>query len=303
MERLFLKWLQSHIGVSEEVVLGPTDDAALVDFESGEHAVLSTDMLMDGVDFVCSDHDLALVGRKCMAVNLSDIAAMGAKPKYALVSLSIPYSWSAADTQKLMEGILGIARNYGAHVVGGDTNRWKHPLAVSITAIGTVAVGEAWCRQGARVGDRLVVTGPCGGSILGKHLEFSPRIPEADWLSQKTGVHAAIDVSDGLAWDTFQLATASGVGVVLNQEDIPITPAARDLARESEKTPLHHALNDGEDFEIVMAINPKSFLSISRDWPFEQPLIDFGEVVENPGFWIRQTDGSLVNCDPGGYEH
>ena len=303
MERLFLKWLQSQIGASEEVVLGPTDDAALVDFESGEHAVLSTDMLMDGVDFVCSDHDLALVGRKCMAVNLSDIAAMGATPKYALVSLSIPSSWSAADIQKLMEGILGIARNYGVHVVGGDTNRWKHPLAVSITAIGTVTVGEAWRRQGARVGDRLVVTGPCGGSILGKHLEFSPRIKEAAWLRQKTGVHAAIDVSDGLAWDTFQLATASGVGVVLNQEDIPITPAARDLARDSEKTPLHHALNDGEDFEIVMAIDPQSFLSISSEWPFAQSLIDFGEVVENPGFWIRQTDGSLVNGDPGGYEH
>ena len=116
-------------------------------------------------------------------------------------------------------------------------------------------------------------------------------------------MHAAIDVSDGLAWDTFQLARASDVGVVLNQEDIPITSAARDLARESKKTPLHHALNDGEDFEIVMAINPQSFLSISRDWPFEQPLIDFGEVVENPGFWIRHTDGSRVTCDPGGYEH
>ena len=172
VERLFEMVAIPHWSIRRSC-FDPTDDAALVDFESGEHAVLSTDMLMDGVDFVRSDHDRWSV--EGMAVNLSDIAAMGAKPKYALVSLSIPYSWSAADTQKLMEGILGIARNYGAHVVGGDTTAGSiHWPSVSLPL-------GPWPWERLGVGREALgiasSTGPCGGSILGRHLEFSPRIP------------------------------------------------------------------------------------------------------------------------------
>ena len=303
MEREFLNWLRTQMSGSEAVVLGPSDDCAIVNVSPGCQQVLTTDMLMDGVDFVCDQHDSTQIGRKCMAVNLSDLAAMGATPKFALVSLSLPHAWSVDETQKLMTGILSMSQEYGISVVGGDTNRWDRPLVVSITAIGEVAMGEAWRRSGAQVGDRLVVTGPCGGSLLQKHLHFLPKISEANWLREKSGIHAAIDISDGLAWDTFQLAKASGLSAILNESDIPVAQDAVNRSKETGWSPLQHAMEDGEDFELVLAVEPESLLSIQKDWPFEQPLVDFGEIVEDDGFWVRRPDGSMSNYRPEGYEH
>jgi thiamine-monophosphate kinase len=303
VERVFIDWLRSQVTSSESVVLGPADDCAIVDVNPGRQEVLTTDMLMDGVDFICSQQDLAQIGRKCMAVNLSDLAAMGATPKFALVSLSLPQAWSVDEAQQLMSGIFSMSQEFGISVVGGDTNSWNHPLAVSITAIGEVASGTAWRRGGAQVGDRLIVTGPCGGSILQKHLRFSPKILEAKWLRERSGIHAAIDVSDGLAWDTFQIAKASGWGVILNESSIPIAADAVARASETGRLPLNHAMEDGEDFELVLAVDPESLLAIQEDWPFAQPLVDFGEVVETEGFWLRDSDGVLSSYRPHGYEH
>lgn len=303
MERVFLDWLRSQISASEAVVLGPSDDCAIVNVSSGCQQVLTTDMLMDGVDFVCSQQDLSSIGRKCMAVNLSDLAAMGASPKFALVSLSLPQVWSVAQAQKLMNGILSMSQEYGMSVIGGDTNRWDRPLVVSITAIGEVASGEAWRRSGAQIGDRLVVTGPCGGSLLQKHLSFLPKIAEANWLREHRGIHAAIDISDGLAWDTWQLARASGLGAILNESDIPIAADAVIRAADTGRSALQHAMEDGEDFELVLAIEPKCLSSIQQNWPFQHPLVDFGEVVEADGFWVRGADGFMTSYRPNGYEH
>src|SRR5262249_46704657 len=152
-------------------------------------------------------------------------------------------------------GLREVADAFDTAVVGGDTNSWDGPLVVSVTLLGEAVPPGPVRRSGARAGDWLLVTGAFGGSILGKHLDFTPRVREALALHAAASLHAMIDVSDGLSRDVWHLCEESGCGAVLRAEAVPIDPAARRM--NDGKTPLEHALGDGEDFELAFAVSPE----------------------------------------------
>src|SRR5262249_21538661 len=154
----------------------------------------------------------------------------------------------------LYRGLRHVADAFDTVIVGGDTNSWGGPLVISVTLLGEATERGPVRRAGAKPGDWLLVTGPLGGSILGKHLDFTPRVREALQLHQFADLHAMIDISDGLAADVDHLCSESRCGAVLRAEAIPISEAARSI--HDGRSPLDHALSDGEDFELVFALPP-----------------------------------------------
>lgn len=303
MEAEFLRWLQQRVAISARSPLGLTDDAALLPWRDPQACVLTTDMLMDGVDFELSQIGARRAGYKALAVNLSDLAAMAARPIGALISLALPRSEAATLGPALFEGLLPLAADYGVAILGGDTNSWNGPFVISVTAVGEVSEQGALLRSGGRVGDTLVATGQFGGSLLGRHLDFRPRVEEALLLRSRYELHAGMDVSDGLSLDTSRLAAASGCGALLRLDWIPLAPTAFEIAATDGTSALEHALADGEDFELIMALPPSEAERLVADQPLDIPLTVIGSLVTQPGLWQqtdRETPRPLV---PRGYEH
>jgi thiamine-monophosphate kinase len=305
MENDLLRWFAANLPSHDRLVLGAGDDAAVIRLADGQHLVATTDMLMDGVDFRVGEHDAVRIGHKALAVNLSDLAAMGARPIAALVSLCLPQVGGESLTKQLYQGLLATAAKYDVAVAGGDTNSWAGPLVISVTALGEVAPQRVWRRSGAQVGDRILVTGSFGGSILGRHLDAVPRVPEALWLAEHADVHAAIDVSDGLSLDLSRVCEASGCGAVLDLKAIPISPDAEQLARERNDglSPLDHALADGEDFELVLVVPPSEAERLMELQPLGVSLTAIGTITGQPGLWSRVHDGNVQPLAPRGWEH
>ena len=248
-ERAFTRELARLFATEDPgVLLGIGDDAAVL--RTGPRTVAACDPVVEGVHFTRGD-SLALVGRKAVHRNLSDLAAMGALPRYLLVSLLLPGWFTAAARRQLVHGIAKAARGAHCAVVGGDVARTPGPLVVTVTALGA-APRRPLRRSGLRPGDHLHVTGPLGGSSAGRHLRFLPRVAEGAWLAGQRVVTAAIDVSDGLLLDLATLLEASDApGAVLDARAIPVHPAAHRMALSSGHTALHHALGDGEDHELL----------------------------------------------------
>jgi thiamine-monophosphate kinase len=298
-------WLVQRLPGDPRVPVGAGDDAAIVRITAGYELVATSDMLMDRVDFLVDRDPPQRIGRKVLAVNLSDLAAMAARPVGALVSLALPRREGASLARQLYEGLLPLASEMECPIVGGDTNSWDGPLVVSVTALGEVPAGRRWLRSGARPGDAIVVTGQFGGSLLGRHLDFVPRIREALWLAEHAQVHAAIDVSDGLSLDLSRLAASSGCGAVLELERVPVSAAARKLAAQagSAAEALDHALADGEDFELVLAVPPEEAQWLEQQQPLAVPLRRIGYFVESPGLFQHVPGGDPIPLPVRGYQH
>jgi thiamine-monophosphate kinase len=263
---------------------------------------------MEGVDFVLGpDCSARQVGHKALAVNLSDLAAMAARPEAAVVAVSLPRRHGDALGRGLVDGILALASGHGVALAGGDTNAWDGPLVISITAIGSVRPGRAWRRSGARPGDVLVVSGACGGSLLGRHLDVVPRCREAAVIADRFDVHAAIDVSDGLSLDVARMMQASGCGALLDMAAIPIHPDATRMAERPDdgRTPLDHALADGEDFELVLALPAADARMLAAEGAalLGTPFTVIGEVIPGSGLCTRSADGALRPIQPRGFVH
>ena len=205
--------------------------------------VITVDVLMDGVDFELARVEPRRVGRKSLAVNLSDLAAMAAEPKAAVIGLVLPRSGGEELAHQLYEGLLPLAEKYHVAIAGGDVNSWDGPLVISVTVLGEPTSRGVVKRSGARPGDWIIVTGTFGGSLLGHHLDFEPRVHEALLLHERYEIHASIDVSDGLSVDLTQLAKESGCGLSLDLATVPIAPAAYELVRTQSdgRAPLEHA--------------------------------------------------------------
>lgn len=302
MELELIHYLRERLPQNKYVAVGPGDDAAVLHATPGMQTVVTTDMLMDGVDFKLDEHDPRRVGRKALAVNLSDIAAMGARPTAAFVSVALPRAAGIALPKALCDGMLELARRFDVALAGGDTNIWDQPLCISITLLGEVPLGKAWRRRGAKFGDVLLATGEFGGSILGKHFDFEPRIDEALLLARKYDIHAAIDVSDGLSLDVWRVCQESRLGATLDLPAIPIAPAAHELSRRDGRTPLEHALTDGEDFELVLAAAPDEAARLLRDQPLGVSLSRIGEIVDVPHLFGRDESGTH-EIVPSGWVH
>jgi len=305
MERDFVHWLCERLPAHPRMLVGPGDDAAILRLSEQANLVATTDMLMDGVDFELTRHDPERVGRKALAVNLSDLAAMAAAPVAALVSLALPRRGGEALAKRLYEGMLPLAAEFDCPIAGGDTNSWDGRLVISVTALGEVPSQRRWRRSGARPGDVIVVTGSFGGSILRKQFEFQPRVREALWLAEQTEVHAAIDVSDGLSLDLFRLCEASGCGAAIDLATIPVAAAAEELARQNNDgvQPLNHALGDGEDFELILAVPLESAKVLLVEHSLQTPLTMIGSFISDPGLFAVGEDMQFHPLLPRGYEH
>ncbi len=303
MEPHLVPWLRDRYPTSNLLRVGIGDDGALLDLGECPRAVVTTDMLMDGVDFELAHCGPARIGRKALAVNLSDLAAMAARPLAAFVSLALPASVDLAFVKSLYLAMDRLAAEFGVVIAGGDTNCWHHPLAVNITAIGQATEAGPLLRSGARPGDQILVTGAFGGSILGHHFDFSPRVAEALLLHRQYELHAGMDVSDGLSLDISRMAEASGCGAEIDLERVPIAEAAHRLAQRDGVSPRDHALADGEDFELILAVPAEVANALLDRQPLSVPLTRIGTFVERPGLWQLQPGGPPLPLEPRGYLH
>jgi thiamine-monophosphate kinase len=294
----YIAWLRARTPADARVRIGPGDDCAAL-APPARDLLVTTDMLMDGTDFVLADVGARRVGRKAMNVNLSDIAAMAGTPTAAVVSVALPRDGRGL-AQELYLGLRDAADALGVAVVGGDTNSWNGPLVISVTALGEATARGPVRRSGARPGDWLFVTGPLGGSILGHHLDFTPRVRDALALHAAVELHAMCDISDGLSADLNHICEESGCGAVLVAEAVPISDAARALGHTSGRTPLRHALGDGEDFELVFAVSASDGAKLLSAPPVPG-LARIGECV-GAGLWL-ETSGRREALAPAGWVH
>ena len=291
---------RSQLRAMPGVELGIGDDAAVVEWGS-RCGLLAADMLLDGVHFDTSSQSPVAIGRKALAVNLSDVAAMAGVPRFALISLALPRSASADFAARIFEGLKSIADEFNTAIVGGDTTSWDGPFAINVSIVGDVVGGRAVTRSGAKPGDWLFVTGELGGSLLGRHLTFVPRVREASVLHRAVNLHAMIDVSDGLVADLYHILEESGVGAVLGAAAIPVSEAARRVG--GDWSPLEHALGDGEDFELLFAVSPDDGAKLVSENSTGTRLSRIGEVTVEQTCLLKTEAGELKPLGRLGWAH
>ncbi len=278
--------------------LGPGHDCAALDPGDGP-VVVTTDALIDGVHFHLDEAGPTRVARKALAVNLSDLAAAAAIPIGFVVGGVLPRPADTALFEALGEGFAEAAEEFACPCVGGDTNVAAGPLVLAVTALGRAGPQGVLSRAGARPGMQLSVTGPLGGSIHGRHLTFTPRVAEAQVLAGLGVPHAMMDVSDGLALDLARLCRASGVGVRVHADRVPVHADVRGAGSER----LRHALADGEDFELLVAHDPLDEATRTALRDEGVALIDIGRFTEAAEGLTLVGASSTEPLAPEGFDH
>lgn len=298
-----IRWIRSRVPESPDVPIGIGDDAAALRLSEGSLAVVTTDMLIDGVHFHSAEASPMQIGHKAIARCVSDLAAMAADGLAVVVAMAAPPGLTEGYFRELFEGMKQAADALGVRIVGGDISSAQLPLTLTITAIGCGAEGRLVRRSGARAGDMLLVTGELGGSILGRHLSFLPRLREARVLRDVADLHSMIDISDGLAADAGHIAEESGVGIEIWEEAVPVSADARALAARDGRTPLEHALHDGEDYELLFTLSARDAEGLLLRSDFPVKLTCIGEVVAGGGLWIRRKGQPRRALAPEGWKH
>jgi thiamine-monophosphate kinase len=301
--------------------VGIGDDAAAWQPSRSHLSVVTSDALVDGVHFLSGTMDARAIGHRAMAANLSDIAAMGARPVLATVVLGVGDTTAPEWILDAYRGMSELAAEHGARIVGGDIVR--APVAtLSLTIVGEVSRTRLKRRSGGRARDVLAVTGALGASRAGLELTlreravdegvraaalatFSmplPRVREGRWLATSANVHAMMDCSDGLSTDVGRLARASGCGAEITA--VPVAEAAAVVARAAGDEPRAYALDGGEDFELIVAVAPRAFRHLAQAYEthFRRPLLAIGRLTAEPA--LRVVD-ALETRDlvPAGWDH
>ena len=294
-----LRWIRARIGRRRgRIVVDSGDDAAVVRF-GGRQVLFKTDSVVDGVHFDARSARPEAIGHKAIARALSDVAAMGCAPVFAVAALVVPVSARERTLRRIFLGMERTAKRFGTAIVGGDMASHRGKLVVNVALLGEPRGRPPVRRGGARPGDVLAVTGPLGGSILGKHLRFTPRVREALALNRRFDLHAMIDVSDGLSIDLRHVCAESGVGAIVDEARLPVSAAACRLARRDRRSPLHHALTDGEDYELLLAVPQKQADRLRRS----RLARVIGEISAEKGVWLRRRDSTLAELPEGGWTH
>ena len=279
---------------------GIGDDCAVLPATRGRRLLLTTDPVIYGRHF---DDTVApaAAAEKLLKRNLSDIAAMGGTPRAAVVSLALPRHVSIRWIGAFYRALGRCARRHGVRLVGGDIAETPGLLGAFLTLTGEASGPRVLTRTGARTGDWIYVTGELGGSILGKHWKFEPRLAEGRWLVRRREVRCLMDVSDGLAKDLLELVPP-GAWPALSADALPVSRAARLLARRDGRSTLAHALGDGEDFELLFAVARNTDCTA-----FEQAWRKtFATRLTRIGRFFRTGEtviGALPLAQYHGYEH
>jgi thiamine-monophosphate kinase len=292
---------------NSSVVVGAGDDCAVLESgQPGRYLLFKTDAVVQGVHFT-PEATPEQIGHKALGRCLSDIAAMAGKPTAALVTIALPKDFKTEFVERIYAGINRLAQRHGVAIVGGETTSNPERLLISIALLGEVQANRCILRSGAKDGDALFVTGDLGGSRSGKHLDFEPRLEEAQWLADHFPIHAMIDLSDGLAGDLRHILRRSGVGAELLERAIPISRAARLQARAESpaKPPLLAALTDGEDFELLFATPGKQAVPLLDAWKRQFPAVRLsciGRITSARGLKLRDKTG-IRSLKAHGYVH
>jgi thiamine-monophosphate kinase len=307
---------------SASVLVGPGDDAAVLVPGRNERLVVTTDAVVEGVHFSRAFSSPADIGHKALAVNLSDLAAMGAVPRWALLSLVLPGSWLVADVEDLVDGLAAEASRHAVSVVGGNITRTDGPLVVDVTAGGEVGSRKWLTRAGARAGDDIYVSGTIGGAAAGlemltsgtgngepvppcvaKHRRPEARVRLGVTVGRARAARAAMDLSDGLADALRQVAAASGVGLRVDGEALPVEPGARAWWTSRGVDPVVAALKGGDDYELLFAVAAKGGrLRSVRRHVADPPLTKIGVFTKNPGELVLVRGGHEEGLEEG-YQH
>ncbi|QDT89181.1 thiamine-phosphate kinase [Gimesia algae] len=296
-----IEWIRSQTGMSHTDLLGIGDDTAILQPPVDSELLLATDMLMEGAHFTFPPATPDLAGRKALAVNLSDIAAMGGTPHSALVSLALPRSRGPEFAKSVMQGIMELAAEFQTQLAGGDTNSWDGPLVINVAIIGTADQSHSIKRSGAQPGDWIFVTGALGGSLESHHLTFQPRVREAVTLRETVTIKSMIDVSDGLASDLQHILTESGVGAMIQSNQIPISQHVSPESTDAER--LQQALSDGEDFELLFTVSAEEGQRLRDLNPLSIPLTHIGEITAEQGAKLQHPDDSTTPLESTGWKH
>ena len=236
--------IRKQIPVGPKVARGIGDDTAVLFYSKNKYLLFTTDMMAEDVHFTRKMKPYQ-IGHKALACNISDIAAMGGLPTFAVVSLGVPASLTVRFVEDIYKGMQALAKQFGVNIVGGDTIR-SEKIIINVALLGEVEKKYLATRDGARPGDWVFVSGPLGGSFKsGRHLSFIPRVTEARFLVQNFKPSAMMDISDGLAGDLNHMLKASKVGVKLDETLIP----------RHQGITLKQALSDGEDFELLFSLS------------------------------------------------
>lgn len=337
------KHLEKHLRISasprfpvsashpSSLLFGIGDDAAVIKQLSGRETVITADLLIEEVDFRRSTMPPRLLGHKALAVSLSDIAAMGAQPLWALVSLGVPREiWDSNFVDDFYEGFFALADYYGVALVGGDVSRTPDKIIVDSIVLGEAKSGRAVLRSGARPGDHIFVTGTLGGAAAGfrllesgarlgeesnfgrkgrevkqlllRHLRPEPRVRWGALLGAERLATAMIDLSDGLSSDLAHLCRESRTGALVEASRLPINPSVRRVCGRRALDPLALALHGGEDFELLFTIRPRHL----RYLPHRLggvPATYIGDVTHKAGR-VQILEGSRKwILQPQGYAH
>ena len=293
------------------VLVGPGDDAAVVQPERGTFDVLTTDAIVEGVHFDRRFAPPDAIGHRALAVNLSDLAAMGARPRAALLSFVLPDQLEIADVDRIVDGMIALADRHRVAVVGGNISRTPGPLVIDVTAIGSVKPRQVLMRSGARPGDEVYVTGTIGGAAAGlrslldsvgagvntrpytaeeeKYLRPEPRVRVGMLLGRNRAASACIDLSDGLGDGLHQIAAASGIGISVEEALIPKASGSLEL--------------NSDDYELLFTVRPSSRgrLRAVRSQTGDLPITRIGVVTKEAGVVLRTATGDREL--PPGYEH
>ena len=290
----FIKWIRSRQQMTDVVPIPAGDDLAALRFPPNNLLLVGVDQVLDGVHFNSAVHSARSIGQKAMNRNLSDCAAMACLPHAAVTTFALPKGVGEEYARELYEGMKEAADVFDCPIVGGDTGSWAGKLAVTVTIMGRSEGITPVTRAGAKLNDRIYVTGPLGGSILGRHMTFEPRIHLARNLARDYRITSMIDLSDGLSRDLGHLCRQSKVAACIDAIAVPIHDDAIKMRRDGH-SPLEHALHDGEDYELLFT-SPDEI-------PVDQAT-KIGTIAPgSAGSICLSTDGGSEFLTPKGWEH
>ncbi|MFA6216925.1 MAG: thiamine-phosphate kinase [Candidatus Omnitrophota bacterium] len=283
--------IKKTIRTDPSVIKGIGDDCAVIDHNVREYLLLTADMLVEKVDFTLRDKPY-WIGHKALAVSLSDIAACGGLPRYALVSLGVPVKTRVRFIDEMYRGMRDLAKRFGVTIVGGDLSR-APAITIDVSLAGFVEKNKLVLRSGAALGDQILVSGKLGGALKsGRHLKFIPRVKEARFLVENFKVSSMIDISDGLLQDLSHILKASNTGALIYERLLP---------RNNDAGTLAAALSAGEDFELLFTMPPRQAKRLAEQ---KRDFRVIGEIVHKKnGFQLVDRQGVAHRASPAGFRH